>query len=262
MSVDRSPRDLLRQIAVISATGFMLVAALIGSGFLGGDPVEDLQGGALSAEASYLAPASPAFSIWSVIYVGLIAYAIWQALPARRHDPRQRALGWGIALSEVLNGMWLVAAQFWTLPLTVLTIVLLLAVLAFVFRRAVATPPSGWLEAVLVDGVTGLHLGWVTLATVANTSAWLTQIAPSEWEAGADVWGLVVLAVVALVGCIMGWASGGRIAPALALAWGLSWLAVGRLSGEPESTVIGVAAIVVAVLILGVTVVRRLRTRA
>lgn len=261
MTVDTSSRDLLRQIAVISATVFMLIAAMVGTGLFGGTAVQDLQGGALDEDGSFLAPAGPAFSIWSVIYVGLIAYAVWQALPAQRRDERQRALGWGIALSEVLNGLWLVAAQFTTLPVTVLTIVLLLATLGWVFRRIVMAPARGVVEAVLVDGVTGLHLGWVTLATVANVSAWLTQLAPPEWIAGAEVWGLVVLVVVALVGCLMGWLGRGRLAPAAALAWGLSWLAVGRLSGEPQSTILGIAAIVVAVLIVAVTVVRRLRTR-
>jgi hypothetical protein len=239
----------------------MLVAAMVGTGLLGGTSVQELQGGALDEDGSFLAPAGPAFSIWSVIYLGLIGYAVWQALPRQRHDARQRALGWGIALTEVLNGLWLVAAQFTTLPVTVLTIVLLLATLGVVFRRIVRRPGRGIVEAVLVDGVTGLHLGWVTLATVANVAAWLTQIAPAEWVAGAEVWGLVVLVVVALVGCVMGWRGEGRLAPAAALAWGLAWLAVGRLTGEPQSTVLGIAAIVVAVLIVAVTVVRRLRRR-
>lgn len=261
MSVDASPRDLLRQIAVIAATVFMLIAAMVGTGLFGGTSVQDLQGGALAEDGSYLAPAGPAFSIWTVIYVGLIAYAVWQALPGQRRNERQRALGWGIALSEVLNGLWLVAAQFTTLPLTVLTIALLLATLGVVFRRIVAEPGRGVVEAILVDGVTGLHLGWVTLATVANVSAWLTQIAPPEWAAGAEVWGLVVLVVVALVGCVMGWLGRGRLAPAAALAWGLAWLGVGRLSGEPQSAILGVAAIVVALMIVAVTLVRRLRTR-
>jgi hypothetical protein len=261
MSADSSSRDVLRQTAVIAATVFMLIAAMVGTGLFGGTPVQDLQGGALDEDGSFLAPAGPAFSIWTVIYVGLIAYAVWQALPAQRRDERQRALGWLIASTEILNGLWLVAAQFTTLPLTVLTIVLLLATLSVVFRRIVVRPTRGVVEAILVDGVTGLHLGWVTLATVANVSAWLTQIAPPEWVAGAEVWGLVVLVVVALVGCLMAWLGRGRIAPAAALAWGLVWLAVGRLSGEPQSTILGIAAIVVAVLIVAVTVVRRLRTR-
>jgi hypothetical protein len=261
MSSAASPRDLLRQITVLSATVFMLIAAMVGTGLLGGTPVQDQQGGALDQDGSFLAPAGPAFSIWSLIYLGLIAYAVWQALPAQRRDARQRVLGWGIALTEVLNGLWLVAAQFTTLPVTVITIFLLLATLCVVFRQLIARPRGSILDAVLVDGVTGLHLGWVTLASVANVSAWLTQIAPSEWLAGAEVWGLVVLVVVALVGAGIGWLGRGRLAPAAALAWGLSWLAVGRIAGEPQSTVLGVAAIVVAVLIVAVTVVRRLRTR-
>ncbi|MBZ4487572.1 tryptophan-rich sensory protein [Microbacterium sp. cx-55] len=259
MSAAASPRDLLRQITVLSATVFMLIAAMVGTGLFGGTAVQDLQGGALDEDGSFLAPAGPAFSIWSLVYLGLIAYAIWQALPAQRRNERQRVLGWGIALTEVLNGLWLVAAQFTTLPVTVLTIFLLLAALSVVFRRTVERPRGSILDAILVDGVTGLHLGWVTLASVANVSAWLTQIAPPEWVAGAEVWGLVVLVVVALVGSLLGWLSGGRLAPAAALAWGLSWVAVGRLGGEPQSTVLGVAAIVVAVLIVAVTVVSRLR---
>jgi hypothetical protein len=261
MSNDVAVRDRARQIAVIAATCFMLVAAMVGTGLFGGTSVQDLQDGALAADGSYLAPAGPAFSIWTLTYLGLIAYAVWQALPGRASDPRQRSLGWGIALSEVLNGLWLVTAQFTTLPITVLAIALLLVVLGVVFRRVVLSATGGWVESALVDGVTGLHLGWVTLATVANVSAWLTQIAPPEWVAGAEVWGLVVLVVVALLGCGIGWSGRGRHAPAAALAWGLAWLAVGRIGGEPASTTLGIAAIVVAVLIVVVTVIRRVRTR-
>ena len=45
---------------------------------------------------------------------------------------------------------------------------------------------------------------------------------------------------------IRGW----RIAPGLAMAWGLTWIGIGRLAGEPGSTPIGVAAIVVAAVVL------------
>ena len=73
--------------------------------------------------------------------------------------------------------------------------------------------------------------------------------------------------------CMRGWPSTrpvvlriwvtGRIVPALATAWGLVWLAVGRLSGEPESTPTAITAIIVAVLlvVVGVVAVRRARTR-
>lgn len=244
--------DLARQIVVLSAVSFMLIAAVIGAGAFGNTAVEDQQGGALSTSGSYLAPAGPAFSIWSIIYLGLIVYAIWQALPRQRTNPRQRAIGWLIALTMTLNGLWLVAARFGTLFLTVVVIVLLLAALGWTFRVAVATrePRGGVVDSVLIDGVTGLHLGWVTLAAVANTAAWLTTVVPPSWEEGADAIGVAVLIVVALIGLAIAWRSSWRVAPALALAWGLSWLAVERFGGEPQSTPIGVTAIIVAVVVL------------
>lgn len=251
--MDSSAKDLARQIAVISATVFMIIAAVFGGGAFGGTPVQDLQDGALGTDGSLLAPASTAFSIWSVIYVLLIAFAVWQALPSQRVRERQRSIGWWIALSAVLNGLWLVLAQYTTLPLTVAGIVALLVVLGITFQRTVSFPAEGFLDSLLIDGSTGLHLGWVSLATVANTAAWLTADGPVEWESAGTVLGILVLVVVGLIGLAIAWFSRWRIAPALALSWGLSWVAVGRLTGDPQNQAIGVAAIVVAVVILGVT---------
>ncbi len=95
-----------------------------------------------------------------------------------------------------------------------------------------------------------MHLGWVTLATVANTAAWLTTIVPAEWESAADAIGIAVLIVVALIGLAIAWRSSWRVTPAIALAWGLSWLAVERFTGEPQSGPIGATAIVVAAVVL------------
>ena len=255
-------RDIVRQVAVISAFCFMIVAAMVGTGLLGGTPVQDLQDGALDADGSYLAPATSAFSIWSAIYVGLFAYTVWQALPQQRERTRQRALGWLIAGTMVLNGLWLVTAQFATLPLTVLAIVLLLALLGVTFRVAVLQPGRGVPDALLIDGVTGLHLGWVTLATVANTAAWLTTIVPAEAGESAALWGILVLVVVAVIGVAIAWASHWRIAPGLAMGWGLVWIGVGRLAFEPESTAIGVTAIIVAAIVILVPAVGAVLHRA
>ena len=113
----------------------------------------------------------------------------------------------------------------------------------------------------LIDGATGLHLGWVSLATVANTAAWLTAIGPQSWAESADLWGVIVLVVVGILGVAIAWASGWRVAPGLALGWGLSWLAVGRLQNEPPSEVIGVTAIIVAVVVVAVPVLGTLLAR-
>lgn len=249
-----------RQSLIIAAAAFMLIAAAIGAGAFGGASVEDLQDGALSAQGSYLAPAGPAFSIWSLIYLGLIAYTVWQAFPAQRQDPRQQSVGGWIAASMVLNGLWLVTARYLSLWLTVVVIALLLAVLARVIVVLGRFPARNLADRILTDGANGLHFGWVTIATVANTAAWLTQMAPQDWAQAADAWAIAVLIVVLVIGVAAAWATG-RIAPAIATAWGLAWLAVGRLTGEPESTPTAITAIVVAVLLLVAAVAASLRRR-
>lgn len=253
-------QDIIRQAVTIAAAVFMVIAAAVGSGALGGTSVSELQGGALSASGSYLAPAGPAFSIWTLIYIGLLAYTAWQSLPAQRSDARLRAVGWWIVMTMVLNGLWLVTAQFLTLPLTVLVIALLLVTLARVIVLLGRGRHRGWADRLLVDGANGLHFGWVTIATVANVTAWLTQIAPASWAGAAEVWAVVVLAAVLVIGAVSALVTR-RIAPALATAWGLAWVMVGRTIGEPDSVVTAVAAGIVAVLLVISGVVGVLRRR-
>ncbi|MFS0853198.1 tryptophan-rich sensory protein [Microbacterium sp. 179-I 3D4 NHS] len=262
--MESAKKDILRQSLIIAAATFMLIAAAVGGGAFGGESVDELQEGALSAQGSYLAPAGPAFSIWSLIYLGLLAYTVWQALPAQRADARQRAVGPWIAVSMVLNGLWLVTARYLTLWLTVLVIALLLATLARVIVLLGRFPAKNLADRILTDGANGLHFGWVTIATVANTAAWLTQIAPASWAEAADTVAVAVLVVVLVIGAAAAWLTG-RLAPALATAWGLVWLAVGRLTDAPESVPTAVAALVVAaglVLVGVVAVVRRRRSAA
>lgn len=254
-------RDILRQSIIIATAVFMLCGAAVGGGAFGGESVANLQDGALSAQGSPLAPAGPAFAIWTLIYLGLAAYTIWQALPAQRDSARQRAIGYWVAASMVVNGLWLVTARYLDLVATVTVIALLLALLARIIVLLGRIPASGLVDRALFDVVSGLHFGWVTIATVANTAAWLTRVLPAETAEQADAWGMAVLVVVAAIGAASALVTR-RLSPALATAWGLAWLAVGRITDEPQSTTIGITAVIVAVVIGAAGAVGTLRGRA
>jgi len=251
--------DTLRQVAVVVSLLLAVGGGFVGSGAAGGTPIAEAAGGALSADATLIAPAGPAFSIWSLIYLGLAAYTVWQLLPAQRASERQRRLGYPLAASLVLNAAWILSVQAGLLWLSVVVIALLVLVLAIAFRVCISHRPASWIEAIVVDGVVGLYLGWVSIATAANTASWLTDLGFEGWGIDPNVWGVFVIGVAAAVGVALAIGGRGRISPAAALSWGLAWVAVGRLAGEPHSVPVGVAAIVAVLAVLGSTVLCRVR---
>jgi hypothetical protein len=252
--------DTARQVVVLLSAAVGTVVAFLGSGAVAGTPVNEVADGALSTSSTLVAPAGSAFSIWSVIYVGLLAYALWQLAPSRRADPRQRAVGWWVAASLVLNALWILVVQAEWLVASVVVIAVLLVVLVVIFVRLGRVRASSLVEGVLLDGTTGLYLGWVCIATVANIAAALVYEGADPLGDAATAWSVIVLVVAGAVGVLLALTGGGRLAPCLALAWGLAWVAVAR-TDEPESTVVAVTAAGAAAVTLVSAVLVRLTGR-
>lgn len=236
-----------------------LFGTLVGTGVIG-ERVEESSGGALAADATLLAPAGPAFSIWSVIYAGLVAYTVWQWLPAATASVRRRGVGWTAGTSMLLNAAWLLVTQQGWIWVSVLVIVALLAVLALLVLRLDRRPTGGPAERIVVDGTFGLYLGWVAVATCANITAAAVSSGIGFGVSVDQVLGVVVVLVAGVVGVLLAVRFDGRLAVAAAMVWGLSWIAVGRLADEPASVPVGVAALVAALLVLLGTIVVRRRT--
>ena len=254
----RESRDVIRQITVAASAVFAVIGAFVGSGAAGGTPIQDAAGGALAADATLIAPAGPAFSVWSVIYLGLIAYAVWQFLPQASAAERHRRFGYWIAASLVLNALWIMSIQFDQLALSVPIIAALLVVLIRIFLMMLAMRPLSRVDAALTDVPLGLYLGWVCVATAANITALLVAVGFDGFGAPPEVWSVTLLVIVAVIGIALAFRGRGRIAPALTLAWGLAWVAVGRLAGDPHSLATGIAAVTAAALVLVVTIVVRM----
>ncbi|MGA6203244.1 TspO/MBR family protein [Nocardia testacea] len=246
--------DISRQLLLLAAAVIAAVAAVIGSGALGGTPIAEAADGALAADATFVAPAGPAFAIWSLLYIGFLALAVWQALPAQRGNPRVRDLWWLIALSLLLNALWIATVQFGWIYVSVVVILALLATLAVIFARCLRSRPASRVEAVLLDGVMGLYLGWVIVATVANIAAALKAGGVGGLGLGAEPWAVVALVIAAAVGTALAFLSGGRVAFALAMIWGLAWIGVARFAEAPESAVVGSVAVAAAAVVALATV--------
>lgn len=247
-----------KRIAVAVSAVVAVIGAYVGSGAAGGTPIQDAAGGALSASSTAIAPDGPAFSIWSVVYAGLIGYAVLQ-LFRTANDERHERLVVPAALSLLLNAAWILSVQFGFLWASEPIIVALLVVLIWTFTILRRTPSRGVVEAILTDGTFGLYLGWVCVATAANTAAVLTAAGFRGFGLGQDPWGVVVAAVAGLVGVLIALWGRGRLAPMASVAWGLAWVAVARFEGPLVSVPTAVAAVVAAAAVVVVTVVVRAR---
>ncbi|UFU03051.1 tryptophan-rich sensory protein [Ruania suaedae] len=242
-------QDLRRRLAVTVCALLCALATAYGVGALGGTPVSEAAGGALAADATLIAPGTQAFGIWSVIYVGLAGYVIWQWLPPGS-GVRGRAIGWWAAASLLLNGAWLVTIQLGWLWASVPVILALAIVLKIVLARLHAHPRTSWIELAVVDGTFGLYLGWVAVATCANIAAALAAGDMAATGTRAEIISIGVLLAVLVLAIIYARRFGGRFAVAGAMAWGVAWIAVARLADEPGSVAVGVSAAFVAALIL------------
>lgn len=241
--------DLARRLFVTVAQILCVFGTLVGTGVLG-TQVADSAGGALSDNATFIAPLGPAFSIWSVIYAGLFAYTVWQWFPRNATTARERSIGWLAGITMLLNAGWLLVVQGDLVWLSVLVILVLAVTLGLLVRRLRENPGTTPLGKLIVDGTFGLYLGWVTAATCANIAA---AGASSGWGSGgaADEWiAVTVLAVAVALSAVYVAVLGPRFAVAAGISWALAWISVGRLTDAPASQFVGITAAVLAVLVL------------
>lgn len=208
-------------------------------------------GGLTTQEVSALypalfVPAGYVFSIWSVIYLGLGAYAVVQALPAFARLEGVRGVAWWFVLSGVLNCVWLILWQtlhiYWTVPV----MIGLLLTLVVIYRRLGAEPPAGAAERWLVRLPFSIYLGWISVATIANIADALVHGGWGGWGISDVTWTLIMLGVASALGYAM-LLRRRDLAYALVLVWAFVGIAVEQRQEQTVYLAAFVAAGVVAV---------------
>ena len=84
-------KNTVRQVVNVLATLLTIVV----NGLANGLPLNGQTTGEVSdGLKNYFTPAGYVFSIWGLIYLGLIAFAIYQVLPAQRDNPLLKRIGY------------------------------------------------------------------------------------------------------------------------------------------------------------------------
>lgn len=147
-------------------------------------------------------PAGWVFSIWGLIYAGLVAFTVYQLAGAGRRSARAAAVRPVYVFSAAANGTWL---WFWhhEALLSSLAVMLLLLFALLAARRTLAAePPASMLETCCLDAPFRLYLAWITVAALANLSVVVTAGALTWLQADATGWSLTMIAAVVGIGIL------------------------------------------------------------
>jgi hypothetical protein len=194
-------KDIWRQIANILSVVLALTVNILASTL----PLNGQNTGEISDRFQvFFVPAGYVFAIWGVIYIGWIAFAIYQALPGQKESPRLRKLGYLFALSGLLNAAWLFCWHYNQFGLSVLVMLGLLGLLiASYLRLDVGRTPVGTAEKWCVDVPFSIYLGWISVATIANVTDWLYFVNWNGFGIAPEIWAVIMLLVASLVGVLM-----------------------------------------------------------
>jgi hypothetical protein len=152
----------------------------------------------------YFVPAGYVFAIWGIVYIGWIAFTVFQFRPSQKESPRLRRLGTIFALSGLANAAWLFTWHYNFFGLGVLVMLSLLGLLiASYLRLDVNRSSVSRAEWWSVDLPFSVYLGWITVATVANVTDWLYLVQWNGFGIAAPVWAVIMLAVASVLGVAM-----------------------------------------------------------
>jgi hypothetical protein len=216
-------KNILRQITVI----LFVIATIAVNALANIIPFNGLNTGQISDRFQvYFVPAGYVFAIWGLIYIGLITYAVYQALPAQRDNPLLRSMAGPFILGSVANIIWLILWHYLQFPGTLLAMLILLASLITIYLRLNGPSKNNSTgETWLVRIPFSIYLGWITVATIANVTDLLSFLKWNGWGISSEIWMAIILTAVVSIASLMNFTRR-DLAYSAVILWALAGIAV------------------------------------
>jgi TspO/MBR family len=240
-------KNIVRQVVNVLATLLTVVV----NGLANALPLNGQTTGAISDRLDgYFVPAGYVFSIWGLIYLALIAFAIYQALPAQRDNPLFKRIGYLYALSCLANSAWIFLWHYeqfaWTL---VVMVVLLLSLIAIYLRVGIGRQRVFNVDKWFVQIPFSIYLGWITVATVANATALLSALQWDGWGLDPRAWAVIMVIAAAAIASAVS-ITRGDIGYVVVIVWAFIGIAVKQSATTSVAVTAGLMAAVVALTLL------------
>lgn len=154
----------------------------------------------------HFTPANYAFAIWGAIYIGLIAFGIYQLQPALKRNERLQRCGYLLTIACIAQCAWIylfLQRQFW---LSVVAMFGILIPLMLMHQRlGIAKARVSRQERWFVQIPISLYLGWIAVASVLNVANALYIVEWNGWGINDLVWTVIMMAVSTALGAIVLW---------------------------------------------------------
>lgn len=136
----------------------------------------------------FFVPAGYVFAIWGLIYILLITFAV-----AQFRVNGLRKVQVAIIISSVANAIWLVLWHYYLIGASVVVMLILLISLIFIYenikdQKATLRIPFS------------VYLGWISVATIANVTAFLYSINWQGFGISGSIWAAILIVVAGILG--------------------------------------------------------------
>jgi len=195
-------------------------------------------------------PAGYAFSIWGLIYLALLGFIIFQNRGLFKNVTDSwpvKEIGWWFIISCVANSLWVIAWLYDYIGLSVLLmLVLLFSLIKIIWATRMELDDLPLKKIAFVWWPFCFYSGWISVALIADISAWLTKIKWDGFGFSSESWTIIMIIIAGILNLLITWKRNMREF-ALVGAWGLVAIAFHN-KNDHES--IFYTAIVVAIILV------------
>lgn len=201
-------------------------------------PINGITTGEVSdAYTNLFAPAGLTFSIWSVIYVLLFGFVLYQWGLFRKDTEANEPINDLVQsvripfiITSVANASWLVAWHYDFIGVSTIFMLVLLISLIWT-SRVLAHRELNFRDYFFLRLPFSIYFGWITIATIANITTMLVSWGWDGFGLSQDTWTVVVLIVGAVIG-ILTMLRNRDVAYGLVILWGYIGILVKHQSAE------------------------------
>lgn len=237
---------MIRILQISNLVAFLLMVAVnyfSNTGAINGETMATV-----SAEyENMFTPAGYAFSIWGLIYLALAGFVVFQLVKPRGRETTTK-IGWWFVISCILNIAWIFAwLNHFTGFSVIIMSLLLISLIMIIFKTRMELDDEPLPVIAFVWWPFSFYSGWITVALIANTAAWLTSIGWNGFGISEVSWTIIMILIALLINLVITWTRNMREF-ALVGAWGL--VAVGIANRGASEIIFYLAVIAAAILVI------------